>query len=89
MKFNIRKQLKKKELLIGALISIPAPEVAEILAEVGYDWLFVDTEHGSFNARGAQGILQAVDHRCPCVVRIPSNEEVRIACIWSRGPARR
>ena len=87
MKFNIRKRLKKKEVLIGTLISIPVPEVAEIMAEVGYDWLFVDTEHGSFNARGAQGILQAVDHRCPCVIRIPSNDEVWIKKALDIGAA--
>ncbi len=87
MKFNIRERLKKKEVLIGTLVSMPVPEVAEIMAEVGYDWLFVDTEHGSFNARGAQGILQAVDHRCPCVIRIPSNEEVWIKKALDIGAA--
>jgi 2-keto-3-deoxy-L-rhamnonate aldolase RhmA len=87
MNLNIRARLKKKDVLIGTLITVPVPEVAEIMAEVGYDWLFVDTEHGSFNARGAQGILQAVDHRCPCVIRIPSNDEVWIKKALDIGAA--
>ena len=78
VKTNFRTRLKKGDILIGTLITIPAPEVAEIMAEVGYDWLFIDSEHASFNAQGAQGILQAVGHRCPCVIRVPTNEEVWI-----------
>lgn len=78
VKLNFRARLKKGNILIGTLITIPAPEVAEIMVEVGYDWLFIDTEHGSFNPQSAQGILQAVDHRCPCIIRIPTNEEVWI-----------
>jgi len=87
MHFNFRKRLKSGELLLGTLITIPAPEVAEIMAASGFDWLFVDTEHGAFNAQGALGILQAVDHRCPCIVRIPSNEEVWIKKALDIGAA--
>jgi len=87
MNLNIRAHLKKGDLLIGTLITIPAPEVAEIMAELGYDWLFIDTEHGSFNAQKAQGILQAVDHRCPCVIRIPANDEVWIKKALDIGAA--
>jgi len=87
MNLNIRARLKKGDLLIGTLITIPAPEVAEIMAGVGYDWLFIDTEHGSFNAQSAQGILQAVDHRCPCVIRIPTNDEVWIKKALDIGAA--
>ena len=49
MHLNIRARLSRGERLIGTLITIPTPEVAEIMAEVGYDWLFIDTEHSAFN----------------------------------------
>jgi 2-dehydro-3-deoxyglucarate aldolase/4-hydroxy-2-oxoheptanedioate aldolase len=87
MQLNIRERLKKGDTLIGTLITIPAPEIAEIMAEVGYDWLFIDTEHGSFNADSAQRILQAVDHRCPCIIRIPTNDEVWIKKALDIGAA--
>jgi 2-dehydro-3-deoxyglucarate aldolase/4-hydroxy-2-oxoheptanedioate aldolase len=87
MSLTIRRRLGKGDRLIGTLITIPAPAVAEIMAEVGYDWLFIDTEHASFNARSAQGILQAVDHRCPCVIRIPANDEVWIKKALDIGAA--
>ncbi len=78
MSSNFRSRLQRKELMVGTLITLPAPEVAEIMSEIGYDWLFIDTEHGPFDAQSAQGILQAVDHRSPCVIRIPANDEVWI-----------
>ena len=87
MNSSIRARLKKGDLLIGTLITIPAPEVAEIMAEVGYDWLFIDTEHASFNAQSALRILQAVDHRCACVIRIPTNDEVWIKKALDIGAA--
>jgi len=87
MTLNIRARLHKGDTLIGTLITIPAPEVAEIMVEIGFDWLFIDTEHGSFDAQSAQGILQAVDHRCPCVIRVPTNDEVWIKKALDIGAA--
>jgi 2-keto-3-deoxy-L-rhamnonate aldolase RhmA len=75
---NFRKRLLNGDVLVGTLITIPSAEVAEIMAGVGFDWLFIDTEHSAFNARGAQTILQAVGQRCPGVVRVPANDEVWI-----------
>ncbi len=87
MSSSFRSRLQNRELLVGTLITLPVPEIAEVMADVGYDWLFIDTEHGAFNARSAQGILQAVDHRCPCVIRIPSNQEVWIKKALDIGAA--
>ena len=78
MSSNFRAGLKNGDVLIGTLITIPAPEVAEIMVEVGFDWLFVDTEHAPFNAKDALKILQTAGDRCPCIVRIPANHEVWI-----------
>ena len=63
---------------MGTLITIPSAEVAEIMAAVGYDWLFIDTEHSPFSAHGTQTFLQATGQSCPCVVRVPANDEVWI-----------
>ena len=78
MNSNFRARLKNGDVLIGTLITMPVPEVAEIMIEVGFDWLFVDTEHAPFNAKDALKILQTAGDRCPCAVRIPANNEVWI-----------
>ena len=73
---NFRSRLINGELLIGTLVSLPSPEIAEILTEVGFDWLFLDTEHGVYSAVEAQVMLQAVGGRCAGVVRVPSGDDV-------------
>jgi len=42
---------------------------------VGYDWLFIDAEHGAFNPQQAQCMLQAAAPT-PCVIRVPDGEAV-------------
>jgi 2-keto-3-deoxy-L-rhamnonate aldolase RhmA len=69
------------------MVSLSCPEVAEILAGVGFDWLFIDAEHGTFEARDMQAILQAVGADVPCVVRVSSNEEVPIKKALDVGAA--
>ncbi len=69
--------LKAGRLLIGTIVALPSPEVAEILARVGYDWLFLDAEHGPFAPQDALGMLQAAGN-CPCIVRVPAADAVGI-----------
>ena len=87
MNKDFRTRLRNGAVLIGTLISIPAAEVVEIISELGFDWLFVDTEHSSFNSSGAQVVLQAAGERCPCVIRVPANEEVWIKKALDIGAA--
>ncbi|HEY0640807.1 MAG TPA: aldolase/citrate lyase family protein [Pseudonocardiaceae bacterium] len=61
--------------LLGTLLTVPAPEVAEALALAGVDWLFLDGEHApGLDPAAAQHILQAVAGRCPVLVRVPAND---------------
>jgi 2-dehydro-3-deoxyglucarate aldolase/4-hydroxy-2-oxoheptanedioate aldolase len=78
MNQQFRQRLKDGELLIGTLVTVPAPAIAEILADLTFDWLFIDMEHGPFEALEAQALLQAAGTRCPCLVRVPAGEEVWI-----------
>ena len=43
---TFRKRLKAGETLLGSMVTLPVAAVAEILADVGFDWLFIDGEHG-------------------------------------------
>ncbi len=72
---SFRKRLWARESLIGTMVTLPVPAIAEILAELGFDWLFVDGEHGPLETREILAILQAVGDRVPCLVRVPGAEE--------------
>jgi len=71
--------------LFGTLVSLPAPETAEILVDAGFDWLFVDMEHGALDIAGVRSVLRAVGGRTPCLVRVPRNEPNVIARALDAG----
>ncbi|MFQ5407605.1 MAG: HpcH/HpaI aldolase/citrate lyase family protein [Anaerolineales bacterium] len=84
---SFRSRLRRGDLLIGPMLTLGAPEVAEIMAAAGYDWLFVDAEHGAFDPPRAQATLQAAGPGCPGVVRLPSADETWIKKYLDIGAA--
>ena len=70
---NLVSSLHQIAPLIGTLISIRSPEVAEALALCGYDLLFLDLEHSTIDIAAAQTIVQAVARRAFTVLRLPDN----------------
>ena len=87
MKHNIRARLGGGETLLGTMITLPSPATAEILAGLGFDWLFVDGEHGPLETAQLLGILQAVGDKIACIVRVPAAEEVPIKKVLDLGAA--
>jgi 2-dehydro-3-deoxyglucarate aldolase/4-hydroxy-2-oxoheptanedioate aldolase len=87
MKESFRTRLKRGETLLGSLLTLPSPEIAEILAMTGLDWLFIDLEHSTMEVRDAQGILQAVAGRVECLLRLPLNDEIWIKKALDTGAA--
>ena len=87
MTHRFRQRLRDGELLIGPMVTLGSPEVAELMAGVGYDWLFLDAEHGTFAASGIQAVLQSAGAQMPCVVRVPIAEEVPIKKALDVGAA--
>jgi len=84
---DFKSRLTRGDAFIGTFICLPSPESAELLAEAGYDWLVIDTEHGPYDVLTAQRMLQAVGRRCPCVVRVPSDADVWIKKALDIGAA--
>ena len=87
MRQPFRTRLKNRETLIGTLVTLPTPEIAEILAQAGFDWLFVDLEHSPMEPYQAQAILQAAAGRLDCVLRVPLNDEIWIKKALDTGAA--
>jgi 2-dehydro-3-deoxyglucarate aldolase len=69
------------------MVTLPSPAVAEIMVELGYQWLFVDGEHGPLETAEVLGILQAVGNQVPCIVRVPAAAEVPIKKMLDLGAA--
>lgn len=87
MSSEFKSRLKAGELLCGSMVTLATPAVAEILSESGFDWLFVDAEHGALETSDVQGILQAVGRTTPCLVRVPETTETHIKRVMDLGAA--
>jgi 2-dehydro-3-deoxyglucarate aldolase len=85
MSNNFRARLTGGEKLLGTMITLPSPATAEILAGVGFDWFFIDGEHGPLGTSEILAILQAVSHRVACVVRAAEAAETPIKKLLDIG----
>ena len=73
-----RTRLKNGETLLGTMVTMPCIPSAEILANIGFDWLFIDAEHGPLSNDSLLAALTAVGNKTPTLVRTPSPDEVPI-----------
>ena len=75
---NFTERLRQNEFLLGTMLTIPAPEVAEMIAKCGFDWLFMDGEHSPLSTLDWQRMLQAVGGRSAGIIRVPEKSEAAI-----------
>jgi 2-keto-3-deoxy-L-rhamnonate aldolase RhmA len=71
-----RERLEKGEVAIGIGIrGLRGVEVARLMKSAGFDWLFIDLEHGSTSVETAGQIaVAALDAGIAPVVRVPAGE---------------
>ncbi len=74
---SFRDKLKRGDQLLGTIVSMATPQVAELLAQAGFDWLFIDGEHAPLDDGDIQLLIQAAG-ATPCLVRIPCLDEIAI-----------
>jgi 2-keto-3-deoxy-L-rhamnonate aldolase RhmA len=87
MAHDFRSRLRRGDTLLGTMVTLPTAATAELLAGLGFDWLFVDAEHGALETRELLEILQAVSRTVPCLVRVPAAAEVPIKKALDLGAA--
>src|ERR1700758_72739 len=63
---------------IGTLLSIDHPAVVEIARLAGFDWLWIDGEHGSFNEISAATACAVCASGPPTLVRLPDRSPTAI-----------
>ena len=83
---NFTKRLQAGDRLCGTIITLDSPAVAELLAETGFDWLFIDAEHSPMSAVHIQRVLQGAG-ATPCLVRLAAGDELNIKKALDAGAA--
>ncbi len=87
MSAGFRDRLLAREPLVGTLLSLPSPELAEIASAAGFDWLFLDMEHGALGPGDVLRLVQAAREPCACLVRIPETSETGVKKALDTGAA--
>lgn len=83
---EIRKQLRAGKPVIGSWLQLPSPDVAEIMAKSGYDWLAVDMEHASFGPSILPDIFRAIEcGQAAPFARLPVADKVWIKAALEAG----
>jgi 2-keto-3-deoxy-L-rhamnonate aldolase RhmA len=86
MPSSFRTRLRSGERLIAPLVTLNSPAAVELLAEVGFDWLFIDAEHSPLDTAQTQALMQAADPT-PCVVRLSASDEMHVKRALDIGAA--
>ncbi len=83
---GFRSRLRAGEVLVGTMITLSSPEVAELLGDLGFDWLFIDAEHTPIGPPEIQGLLRGAG-ATPGIVRLASAEPTTIGKTLDAGAA--
>ena len=78
-------RLRRRDLLLGTIVTLSSPEVTEILSTSGLDWLFIDGEHAPIDFLAAQTMLAT--SRVPCLMRVPEATEAMLKRALDIGAA--
>ena len=60
-KNHVREKLRAGDAVIGAFLGLGSPNVAELMACAGYDWLVVETEHNGLDSAEIEHMIRAID----------------------------
>ena len=85
MNRSLNQLLHAHQPIIGTLLTVASPEVAEALALLGFDWVFIDLEHGSLSVQDAQRAIQAIARRSYTLVRVPDGTPENIKRVLDTG----
>lgn len=85
-RFRVDEALKSRGLAIGTWARMKCPEVCELIGAAGFDFVVIDTEHGSFGFEGAVEMIRAAEARGTVpIVRLPDSSPALIKKILDAG----
>ena len=84
---KLREKLNSGKTAIGSHISLADSTVTEIMGEVGFDYLWIDTEHTSMSLEDLRNHLVAARATgVSPIVRVPEVSQVQAKPILEMGP---
>jgi len=56
---RIKTLLREGKSAVGAIVTMPSPQVMQVMARAGMDWLLIDMEHGPIDLASAHSMILA------------------------------
>jgi 2-dehydro-3-deoxyglucarate aldolase/4-hydroxy-2-oxoheptanedioate aldolase len=75
---DVKAWLRSGGMKLGTIITIDHPAIVEIAALAGFDWLWIDGEHGRFNEVSAAIACAVNQGPAPTFVRLPDRSATAI-----------
>lgn len=83
----LRQKLENKEKIRGTLVSTTDPCMCEIMGNIGYDCVWIDTEHTYMSHKEVLCHLNAArSANIPAIVRLPQNDLTETKRVLEMGP---
>lgn len=76
---RIRGKLESGDKAYGIAVQLPSPEIVEAVGYAGYDFAWIDAEHGAFDAGDVRDLIRAADAvGIDSLVRVANHEPTAI-----------
>jgi len=86
VKNRVKQKLNEGGCSIGSWITIASPTIAELMGNIGFDWLGIDCEHAAIGLESTQTLMQAMAATCAMpLVRVATNDHVMIKRVLDMG----
>lgn len=84
---HLREILKQGKLAFGSMIQeFKSPAMAYLFANAGFDFIFVDMEHGPFDIESTADLVKSIRQQgLTCLVRVPDGQYHLIARVLDSG----
>lgn len=83
---QMKARLQSGKPALGCSIMIPSPQMVEMAAHAGFDWVLIDMEHGTIGLESAELMIMAAEARgITPIVRPRNNTSAEITSVMDRG----
>lgn len=88
MRESLKQLFQRVEKPLGMFVNTGCPEMVEITAKTGFDFVFIDNEHGSWGVESNAHLVRAAESfGCIPLVRVPNIDETAIKYALDIGSA--
>ena len=88
MRKSLKQVISEEKRPIGMFVNTACPEMVEITGQTGFDFIFIDNEHGSWSGETNAHLIRAAEtFDCVPLVRVPNIDESAIKYALDSGAA--